>query len=66
METDMPINFSYTRELENLITEYLLPVYDRYYREQGVLPPYANFPKGILKDVTKPRRVCALCLPDPT
>lgn len=63
----MPPNLtrSYTRELEYIIREHLLPTYDKYYRERGELPPYTQFPKGILKDVTKPERVCSLCKPDP-
>jgi hypothetical protein len=54
---------SYTRELEYVIRDILLPVYDKHYRDRGELPPYTQFPPGILKDVCKPPRVCALFKP---
>lgn len=51
---------SYTRELEHLIQNTLLPVYDKYYRDKGVLPPYSQFPRGLLNEVRKPPVICAL------
>jgi hypothetical protein len=54
---------TYTRELEYLIQSVLLPVYDAYYRERGELPPYTSFPKGILKEVMKPRPLPKLFQP---
>ena len=59
----MTLNRSYVAELEYVIREILMPVYDRYYREREELPPYAQFPKGILKDIAKPRKECALVKP---
>lgn len=59
----MTLNRSYTRELEHLISSVLIPVYDKHYREKGQLPPYAQFPKGLLKDIVKPKKECALFKP---
>lgn len=56
----MTLNRSYVRELEYAIREILLPVYDKYYRDKGELPPYTQFPKGLLKDVAKPPKICIL------
>lgn len=36
----MTLNRSYVRELEYVIQTVLLPVYDKYYRDKGELPPY--------------------------
>ena len=59
----MTLNRSYVRELEYVIQTVLLPVYDKYYREKGELPPYTQFPKGLLKEVVKPPKECALFKP---
>lgn len=59
----MTLNRSYVLELEYVMREILIPVYDKYYRDKGELPPYTQFPKGILKDITKPRKECALVKP---
>jgi hypothetical protein len=54
---------SYTRELEYVIKDILLPVYDKHYRDRGELPPYTQFPAGLLKTVCKPPNICALFKP---
>jgi hypothetical protein len=54
---------SYTRQLEYVIKDILLPVYDKHYRSRGELPPYTQFPQGLLKTVCKPPRTCALFKP---
>lgn len=51
---------SYVAELELLITGTLLPVFDSYYREKGLLPPYTTINPELLKDLKKRRRVPVL------
>ena len=54
---------SYTAELEYLITSLLLPVFDKYYRERGILPEYTKINPQLLKQIKKPKVVPALFKP---
>lgn len=42
---------TYTRELEVLILETLLPVYNRYYREKGIKKPNLDIHPELLKQI---------------
>lgn len=59
----MTLNQSYTRELEFLIVDVLLPVYDRYYREQGKLPEYTKINADLLRQVVKRKQTPKLFQP---
>lgn len=59
----MSVSRSYTAELEYIIRDILLPVYDRYYREKGIIPPYTAIPSDILKTLYAGRKTPALFLP---
>ena len=59
----MTLNRSYVAELELLITDTLLPVYDCYYREQGILPQYTKLNPDLLKQIIRRKQVAALFKP---
>ncbi len=42
---------TYTRELENLILEVLLPVYYKYHSEKGIKPNKLNINPELLKQI---------------
>jgi hypothetical protein len=54
---------SYVAELEHLITDLLLPVFDKYYRERGLLPEYTRINPQLLKQIKKRKVVPALFKP---
>jgi hypothetical protein len=62
-EKNMTLNRSYTAELEYVIKNVLLPVYDRYYKEKGLVVPVTAFPPGFLKEIKVTRKECALFTP---
>jgi len=51
---------SYTRELEVLITETLLPVYIAYFTERGLAPDFTNINSDLLKQINLRKQVPAL------
>ena len=57
---------SYVAELELLITETFLPVFDKYYRDKGQLPPYTSINPDLLKQIRRHKRVPALFQPKKT
>lgn len=59
----MPATLSYTRELEHLIQDILLPVFDRYYRERGLVPEYTKINPLLLKQIVCKKQTAALFLP---
>jgi hypothetical protein len=59
----MTLNRSYTAELELLITDTLLPIFDKYYRDRGELPKYTGINPSLLKQIKKRKVVPALFLP---
>lgn len=59
----MSKKLSYTAELEHLIQQVLLPVYDKYYRDKGQLPPYTQINQDLLKQIKKPKAVARLFQP---
>lgn len=54
---------SYVAELELLITDVLLPVFDKYYRQKGELPHYTDINPDLLKQISKHKKVPALFQP---
>lgn len=59
----MIVSQSYVAELEYLITDLLLPIFDKYYRERGVLPEYTSINPQLLKQIKKRKTVAALFKP---
>lgn len=59
----MTLSRSYTAELEYLITDTLLPIFDAYYREKGILPQYTKINPDLLKQIKQRRQVPALFKP---
>lgn len=59
----MPLNRSYTAELEFIIKDVLLPVFDKYYREKGIVPEYTRMNPEVLKQLHAVKKVPALFLP---
>ena len=59
----MTLNRSYVAELEYLITDILLPIFDKYYREKGRLPEYTSINQDLLKQVRRRKQVPALFQP---
>ena len=56
---------SYTLELELLVRDTLMPVFDLYYRERGEVPTYTNISPRLLKELYKPVQTPALFKPKP-
>ncbi len=54
---------SYTKELELLIVDKLLPVYEKYWREKGVPNPYQGINPDLLAQVKKVKTLPALFKP---
>lgn len=59
----MALSRSYTAELEYLIIDTLLPIFDTYYREKGKTPPYTQINHSLLKQIKQRRQVPALFKP---
>ena len=59
----MTLSRSYTAELELLITDILLPVFDSYYREKGIVPEYTKINPELLKQLKQRRQTPALFKP---
>ena len=59
----MTLSRSYTAELELLIADTLLPVFDPYYRDKGIIPPYTRINPDLLKQIKQRRQVPALFKP---
>lgn len=51
---------SYTKELEVLITEKLLPIYIAYFTEKGLDPDFTNINSDLLKQINMRKQVPAL------
>ena len=54
---------SYTRELEILILDTLLPIYNKYYKEKGIKPSNLDINPELLKQIKKKAVLPALLLP---
>jgi len=62
-EIYMTISHSYVAELELLITDTLLPIFDKYYRDRGELPSFTGINPELLKQLKKRKVLPALLLP---
>lgn len=56
----MSLNHSYTKELENLILDTLLPAYVKYQKALGVINPLQGINENILREVKKTKKLPAL------
>lgn len=59
----MTLNYSYTRELEHLITDTLLPVYANYQTRMGISDRYAGINPELLKLIKAKKQLPALLRP---
>lgn len=65
MEKYMSLNFTrnYVLELEELILEELLPIYERYHREKGIKPSYKRIHPDLIRDIKQKKTLPALLKP---
>lgn len=54
-------NYGYVQELERLIVKELLPVYERYNQEHGLVS--TNLPENLLQSIKRKQQVPALLKP---
>jgi hypothetical protein len=68
MEKNMSLNFTrnYVMELERLITEELLPVYNKYHKEKGSKPSLTHIHPDLLRDIKTKKNLPALLRPKET
>lgn len=57
---DASFTHSYVTELERLILDELLPVYDKYHAEKGIKPDYKSVHPDLLKEIKRKKIVPAL------
>jgi hypothetical protein len=64
-EIFMSTNFtySYTAELEHLILAELLPVYERWHKEQGIDINYSSIPIALLQNIKRKKSIPRLLQP---
>lgn len=59
----MSTSHSYTAELEHLILDTLLPIYEKYYRAKGITTSYTDFHPDLLKQIRARKTLPALLRP---
>ncbi len=59
----MSLSHSYTKELEILILDTLLPVYEKYYKNKGIMTPMKDFNPDLIKQIRKRKTLPALLKP---
>lgn len=57
------MSYSYTKELELLITDTLLPVYEKYHKSKGDLTPLRHLNPDLLRQLKAVHQVPALFKP---
>lgn len=57
---DASFTHSYVMELERLILDELLPVYERYHKEKGIKPDYKSVHPDLLKEINRKKIIPAL------
>ena len=57
------MNFSYTKELETLILDTLLPAYEREQKRKGIKNPLCEINKDLLDQVKSKKKLAALLRP---
>ena len=63
----MSLNYthSYVAELERLILDELLPIYEQYHKEHGMPLSYKNIHPDLLRDIKQKHKVPAVFKPIP-
>ena len=56
----MTLNHSYLRELEHLVIDILLPVYEKYERGRGSTNPLADINPELLRQIKAKKQIPAL------
>lgn len=56
----MTLNHSYLNELEYLVIDTLLPVYEKYQKSKGVIYPLKDINPQLLREIKTKKQVCAL------
>lgn len=56
----MTLNHSYLNELEHLVIDTLLPVYEKYQKSKGVIDPLKDINPQLLREIKAKKQVCAL------
>jgi hypothetical protein len=59
----MSNSYSYTTELEQLIINTLLPVYEKYYKEHNISDAYSGIDPELLRQIKRKKVVAALLRP---
>lgn len=59
----MSNSYSYTTELEHLIIHTLLPVYERYCKENNIQEAYSGINPELLRQIKRKKVVAALLKP---
>lgn len=59
----MTITHSYTKELENLILDVLLPIFEKYQKSKGVLTPLKDINQNLLKQIKEKKKLPSLLRP---
>lgn len=59
----MTLNHSYVKELEHLILDILLPVYEKYEISRGSKNPLAGINSHILSQIKSKKQICSLLRP---
>ena len=54
---------NYVQELERLVVEELLPVYERWHKEHNLVVNNAKLPKDLIQTVKRKKSVAALLKP---
>ena len=60
----MTIAHSYTKELENLILDVLLPIFEKYQKSKGVLNPLKDINPGLLSQLRVKKKLPRLLGPE--
>lgn len=56
----MTLNHSYLRELEHLVIDTLLPVYEKYERSRGSVNPLADINPELLRQIKAKKQIPVL------
>ena len=54
---------SYVQELERLVLQDLLPIYEKWHKEHGLVVDESKLPKDLIKDVKRKNVIAALLKP---
>lgn len=57
------MSLTYTRELELLILDILLPAYEKQQKDKGIIEPFLNLPEKLFNQIKHRRQLPMLLLP---